>query len=93
MITQRLRISVCMAAIRLLSPKSFAGLQIPMTMSCDRKRIGGEGRVRGFFFIAALLERNPHPASFSLEGRRDNYAPLQNSRLEFVLFLSYNRLT
>jgi hypothetical protein len=58
----KLRISVCIAATCLLSPKSFAGLQMRMTKPRGRKRFGGEGRVRRAVPARGLEQKPPHPA-------------------------------
>jgi hypothetical protein len=52
---------ICTAPTCPLSLESFAGLQIRMTMPCDRKRFGGEGRVRGVLALG-LGQKPPHPA-------------------------------
>ena len=60
-----------------------------MTGQCDRKRIGGEGRVRGFFFEHHVSPTPPHPAcrppSPPMRGRRDRIAQLQNWRFGLAL--------
>jgi hypothetical protein len=81
------------------SPKSFARLQIGMSMPCGRKRFGGEGRVRATFLHVALLksplirpdgQRWPCPCRRGADslprflGRRDNTAQLQNWRFGLV---------
>ena len=62
-------------------------MQIRMTMPSDRKRFGGEGRVRGPVLHVVLLKSSliRPTATFSLRGRRDKTAQLQHWRFGLVL--------